>query len=519
MTNFSLSTLNARYRNLSEITHSENAWRVVLVEDALGKKAYEALLACWSAKFLGETHFEDLRSNLRDAYVALRSVIGTVEDTQHFCGHILSALRTAISRANNFLSENERDLLALALESFGAYAQADTYPLADAVQQQLAEGVHHKSLVVTSPSYIVLAATVAGGIQVFGSIPRLLANLSLQNRNHAILILSPDASRVPAEYLRRLFLGGDVVKATFVIPNWWRIGNEALLNSKLSFELPTESKIEFVVKGTTPSKPESSEETNPSIDWDLSVPPRPIAKEMERFSASGPIECQLLQLNEGLVMPFEIGATRMSVIRKSASTGEFEFETLKPNQVASANEVVFSFAQVSERSFIREQAQKLLGDSYEILQAVQEEWKSRLHSRALELGWNRLEKELLVAKVEKAHRVRWWVTDPNFIRPMAETDFQNLLVYLGFNAEYLAKAFSATKKLRQAHDYAGRDARKALISAVTEDIWQTIQSGKASEITLTDVGEASFVACKALGISEGTVMASALQVRRILGGA
>ncbi len=519
MTNFNLSTLNSRYRNLSEIAHSENAWRVVFVEDTLGEKAYSALLACWNEKFLGETHFEDLRSNLRDAYVTLRSAVGTVQETQAFCRHILDALKAAIAKANNFLSDNERSLLARATAQFEAYSEATSFPLASEVIRQLSEGVHKKSLLVASPSYMALAATIAGSSQVFGSIPRLLGNMNLQDRNHAILVLSPDATRVPAEYLRRLFLGGAIVKATFVIPSWWRAGNEELLNAKLSFDLPTKSKIRFVSNGSS-STPEMSLIGNlESTDWDLSVPARPIAKELERFSASGPVECQLLQLHEGLVMPVELGATRISVIRRSPSTGEFEFETLTPNQVSAGNEVVFSFAQVSERGFIREQAQRLLGDSHEHIQAVQEEWKKRLHAKALELGWVRLEEELQESNVDKAHRVRWWVSDPNFIRPMSEVDFQNLLSYLGFNGEYIAKAFTATRSLRQAHDAAGKDARKALISAVTDEIWLSIQAGKPSEIKLSDVGEAAFIACKTVGLSDNTVMANALQVRRILGGA
>jgi hypothetical protein len=518
MTNFSLSSLNARYRNLSEIAHSEHAWRIVLVDDALGKQAYDALLNCWNAKFLGEAHFEDLRSNLRDAYVTIRSAVGSTEDIQIFCGHILAALEDAIARSNNFLSENERTLLSSAVEKFTAYSKASRYPLAETVERLLGEGVHKKSVVVYSPSFIGLSTPLAGDCPVYGSIPRLLANVNLQDRNHAILVLSPDTMRVPVEYLRRLFLGGDIVKATFVIPSWWKAGSEELLNAKLAFDLPTSGKLKFVTQGTASVGGEIGAGDTRATDWDLSVPARPIAKELERFSASGPVECHLLQLNDGLVMPVEKDATRVSVIRKSPTTGEFEFETLSPTQVASGNEVVFSFAQVSERSFIREQAQRLLGDAYESIQAVQDEWKASLHSRALALGWIQLEKALQAAKVDKAHRVRWWVTDPNFIRPQTESDLQNLLTYLELTGEYIAKASNATRRLRHAHDSAGRDARKALISAMTEEIWTQIQSGKASEIKLTDVGEASFIACKTVGLSDSTVMANVLQVRRILGG-
>jgi len=518
MTNFSLSNLNSRYRNLSEIAHSENAWRIVLVDDPVGRQAYEALLNCWNAKFLGETHFEDLRSNLRDAYVTIRSAIGAAEDIQKFCAHILTALGDAITRANNFLSENERTLLSDAVEKFESYSKAPSYPLAETIERLLIEGVHKKSLVVYSPSYIGLSTPLAGECPVYGSIPRLLANVRLQDRNHAILVMSPDAMRVPVEHLRRLFLGGDIVKATFVIPSWWKAGSEDLLNSKLAFDLPTNTKLKFVIQGTVSATGDIRSSDSQASDWDLSVPARPIAKELERFSASGPVECQLLQLHDGLVMPVEKDATRVSVIRKSPTTAEFEFETLNPSQIASGNEVVFSFAQVSERSFIREQAQKLLGDAYESVQAVQDEWKTSLRSRALALGWIQLEKALQAAKVDKAHRVRWWVTDPNFIRPQSDADFQNLLTYLEFGGEYISMAFTATRRLRHAHDSAGRDARKALISAMTEDTWSQIQSGKASEIKLTDVGEASFIACKTVGLSDSTVMANVLQVRRILGG-
>ena len=72
---FNLSTLNATYRNLSEVEHSENAWRVVRVTDPIGHAAYQAFTKCWSEKFLGESHFEELRSALGVAYRALRTLV------------------------------------------------------------------------------------------------------------------------------------------------------------------------------------------------------------------------------------------------------------------------------------------------------------------------------------------------------------------------------------------------------------------------------------------------------------
>jgi hypothetical protein len=221
---FNLSTLNATYRNLSEVEHSENAWRVVRVTDPIGHAAYQAFTKCWSEKFLGESHFEELRSALGVAYRALRTLVGPDENIRSHCAELLSDLRTGIHRAENFLSENERNLLAEALQRFEEFFNADAFALSAAVMDLVNVGVHKKSLVIENAKIAPLASELMPNVDTYQSIPRLLANTNSSDRNHAVLLCGLDTHRINIDHMRRLLLGGTFVKVTFVIPNWWPVG-------------------------------------------------------------------------------------------------------------------------------------------------------------------------------------------------------------------------------------------------------------------------------------------------------
>jgi hypothetical protein len=514
---FELSSLNAKYRNLSEIHYSENAWRVIRVHDPVSDAAYRAILLCWNEKFLSADHYSDLRSTLRDAYVSLRSLVGPTAAMQEQLRSIGQKLATSVEGAQNFLSDNERNLLSHATSMFDKYANSESYPLADAVLSELRDSKRKTSLVVDGPSSVPVATDFIPGLIPHSSITRVLANLYFRDQNHVVVVASPDPMRLKIEQVRRLLFGGDTVKVTFVIPSWWSLGAANRVNAELMFGLDGPN-AEYVREVGEQSEAVQNGVSEIETNWDLSIPPRPISAEIEKFSNSGPVECNLLILEQKLVMPVEALATRVSVIRKSLNQEGFSLEFTSPQKAALDGDVVFSFAQVSERDFIREQADRMLGDELDGINSVQLEWKIRLQAQGSELGWLGLEKKLSEAGVSKAHRVRWWGMDPYFIRPMSDIDLEKLIAYLGFDAAFSDRVFEATRRINHARDKAGKAARLALTSAVTDEIWTNLQKGHACEISLSDFGEASFIAARAKDFDSSERLTGILQIRRILGG-
>jgi hypothetical protein len=513
---FDLSSLNAKYRNLSEIAYSENAWRIVRVNDTDAEKAYKALLKCWSEKFLGFDHFSELRGSLRDAYVALRSAIGKPEILNSYFSQLVSELNQAIGNANNFLSTHERELLAKATTALENYAQKQDYPLTLATQAEIKDPRRKVSIVLNGHEFANLGVDFGENSLVYPSITRALASLNYKDQNHVVLVLAPDQN-LPINQMRLLMVGGITVKVTFLVPSWWSQGAAKYFNSQLWFGLDGDG-VEYIKEVGEFSSTNFDEMSKLNTNWDISVPARPLSKQVEKYINAGPIECNLLLLNQGLVMPIEKDATRIAVIRKSTTEYGFELDYTTPKRASENKEVVFSFAQVSERSFIREQAEKYLGDELPGILKIQERWKSLLNEQGLSLGWPELARRLSAAGVDKAHRVRWWGQDPNFIRPQSENDFQKLLIFLGLQGKFISDAFEATRQINYARDTAGTVARKALASAITDQVWADIQKGSPSEINLDDIGEASFIASKVETMQTETIFAGILQVRRILGG-
>lgn len=514
---FELSSLNVKYRNLSEIHYSENAWRVIRVHDPVSDAAYRAFLLCWNEKFLSADHYSDLRSTLRDAYVSLRSLVGTTTAMQAQLKSLGHKLTSSVENAQNFLSDHERNLLSNAISLFDKYANSASYPLADAVLSELRDPKHKISLVVEGSSAVAIATDFSPELNPHSSITRVLANLYFRDQNHVVVVASPDPMRLKIEQVRRLLLGGETVKVTFIIPNWWSIGAASRLNAELMFGLDGPN-AEYVKEVGSPTETIPLGESQIETNWDLSIPPRPLSHEIEKFSNSGPVECNLLILEQNLVMPVEAMATRVSVIRKSPKREGFLLEFTSPKQAAVDADVVFSFAQVSERDFIREQADRMLGDQLEAISSIQNKWKSQLQLRGSELGWPGLAADLAAKGVSKAHRVRWWAMDPDFIRPMSDGDLEKLVKYLEFDSAFLNQVFEATKRINFARDKAGKAARLSLTSVVTDEIWANLQKGHACEIHLPDFGEASFIAARVKAFDPIEHLTGVLQIRRILGG-
>jgi hypothetical protein len=513
---FELSSLNAKYRNLSEISYSQNAWRVLRVSDEISEAAYKALGFCWKEKFLGADHYGDLRSSLRDAYVALRSLVGSAASMVEHLNAIAAELEASIEKAENFLSDNERNLLANATEAFREYARAQKFPLADAVLNELLDQNRTTSLVIEDALSIPVAESFYDGLRCYSTIFRLMANLSYRDQNHVVIVASPDPARVNLDQIRRLLMGGETVKVTFVIPSWWSPGAAKRLNSELLFGLDGAG-ANYVSEIGSHTATDGIPSLDIATDWDLSIPPRPISKEIEKFTNSGPVPCNLLVLEQNLVMPIEVLATRLTVIQKIGDDPGFGLEQKSPMDATNAGDVVFSFAQVSEREFIREQADILLGDDLEEITRTQLQWKSRLQSVGGEIGWSALESRLLEVDVSKAHRVRQWGMDPFLIRPQADADLEKLLFFLGFDSAFSARVFEATRRINHARDSSGKSARKALAGAMTDEIWTNLQKGYACEISLEDMGEATFIASKIKSFDQTERLAGVLQVRRILG--
>ncbi len=512
---FDVSELNIKYRNLSETTYSESAWTIVRVADSEAQRAYESLLKCWNERFLGYDHFAELRSVLRDAYVALRSAVGRVSGMNQYLRELGVELQTAIHNAKNFLSEIESRLLSQASEDFDIYSNKADFPLANVLLNEASANLGKTTIVVNGSDFLDLASELEESLRVFPSISRALANINYREQNHIIMVAAPDQN-IPIHQLRLLLVGGFTVKVTFIVPSWWAKRSAQYLNSNLWFGLDGDGADYIREAGATHT---SVEEDLPdsTANWDFSVPPRPLSKRVEKYVNAGPIECKLFSLKQSLVMPIEKEATRVAVIIQNVNGIGYSLDYVSPLTAAQRNDVVFSFAQVSERSFIREQADKQLGDELFSIQELQELWKSKLNERAAHFGWNILTEQLSTAGVSKAHRVKWWAQDPNFIRPQADYDFEQLLSYLGFQNDYVALAFAATRKINRARDIAGTVARKALADAVTDEVWASLQAGFAAEISLNDVGEASFIASKVEALEPETIFSGVLQVRRILG--
>lgn len=160
-------------------------------------------------------------------------------------------------------------------------------------------------------------------------------------------------------------------------------------------------------------------------------------------------------------------------------------------------------------------ADQVLAHRARELREMQREWKALLRAEVESGGLAPTCDELrrLGGRLADVGNVRRWLS-PRNIRPGAPSDFKAIMTLLGRSCD-TDKYWKAMRQIDRAHLMAGQLIRRALLArARAADLDELARSGYV-EFELPDMDVARIVACRVVGVGQGTTLVAASNVGRL----
>ena len=151
----------------------------------------------------------------------------------------------------------------------------------------------------------------------------------------------------------------------------------------------------------------------------------------------------------------------------------------------------------------------------QVVEERQRVWKQLLQDKLDSNGIKAFEEQLKTAGVKKYSRARFWIL-PEAIQPGLPSDFQAMLKELGFKPQEAQVAISLADQFDSLLITEGREAGKALTSALAEEDFMKLDRELSVEITLENFGDATYLLSPVEGISEDEIDCKPSQVRQVV---
>jgi len=305
------------------------------------------------------------------------------------------------------------------------------------------------------------------------------------NFKKVVILAAP--RKLSDNHIRAIVLGGISGNYSFLAPNWL-IGNEPtkigqqLVPTLRTLSLPTVHLI-------GPKSDDLSIQTEDFFVEDLVVE-SPLS--IEKLISHGDVYCRHIHLNDGLIIPVESDATRIStLLRDEESLIRVSFK--KPFDELTVGEVVFNLRDGAEDTFLMDLAAMSMGTEFRTFTSARLKWKSRAKTLIDEFGFDSTVNSLKSKGVSTAHYLQDWIDDDDFVSPRAKSDWSNFLKALGFSSVEVSNLTSLTTKLRAQLISIGQQARSAMADSINSEEWDRIQAGQVVTKKLAEYGDAEFI--------------------------
>lgn|GEM_PF-1509478 len=318
-------------------------------------------------------------------------------------------------------------------------------------------------------------------------------------------------SRVPDKHMRALLLGGAIGDATFICPNWLAGVQPGLLKHDLVPGLTIGSNLELAVSGQI-FDDNKFEFDDSDFVGQMGHGQTEI---FDPYIGLGPIECRLISLAGGFVMPVELTSSRVSVLEIDEALS-VSVQYREPGKSLLAGDILFELKDGAEEDFLMELAQVKMGADFHEFAEGRARWKALAQEMIDALGFEKAVSALKKSGVSTAHYLQDWLDDADFTTPRAKKDWLNLLVALGFEAAAAERLAALGSQLRGDLISIGQNARRQMADAVTADDFEKIEMGQPVTKQLDDFGDAVFVLARVVAIDSGTKFCMPSEIRKVL---
>lgn len=481
-----IAAIERRFGNLAELWQNSSI-DVHTFADEARNSAFNNLVGLQRLTRANPEHFEALSRVLSFLHWDLRGYVGSVVSAQTFWAQRLSELTQELAAAKPFMDES---LLALSTKLMASIATLRASD--DAYREALNAAIGPvRTLFVVEKNRqreMLSALIEEDGLDFTGLVVQIqtLFQMDLQDFEQILILAAP--RRISDNYMRALLLGGAIPAATFLCSNWLAGHEPQKVEQDLTPGLPGANKLVFRVKG--PALPVGSADTSRSEFDDLQK--AIIDDQFSNFSGGGTLDCRLIKLSNGHVMPVERSSKRVSVLKRNQD-GDFQVEYRTPGKDLEAGDILFELRDGAEEDFLMDQAEIAMGRDFDDFSRGRAEWKRRVSALVAAEGKAAAIKKLKSSGVKTASYLDEWLGNVDFTTPRAKKDWHNLLAALEFPPAEIAKLEALGTKLRASLIAVGLKARSYMAEAVDSLDIERIRNSEIVLKQLDGFGDAVFV--------------------------
>lgn len=494
-----LASIERRFSNLASLWQ-KSAISVITYSDPKRDTAFNKLVALQKQARLHPDKFENLSRVLSYIHWDLRGYLGVGEHRSMHWSMRLAGLTQELASSKPFMEPAMLSASTDLMESISSLIESD-----DSYSNALISSIKRvRTLLVVEKDRQreLVSNLLAEAISDFdGAVVQMqtLFQMDVQGFDEIIILAAP--RRISDNYMRALLMGGVTPAATFLCSNWLAGNEPQKVEQELTPGLPGSRKLVLSVTG--PALDQNFQDVTKTDFEELQA--MPIDGSFSSFSGGGVLECRLIRLSDGHVMPVERSSKRVSVLKRSQEGG-FVVEYRTPGKDLEAGDIIFELRDGAEEDFLMDQAEIAMGTEFEDFARGRAEWKRRLADLVSSEGKAGAVRKLKEAGVKTAAYIDDWLGNVDFTTPRAKKDWHNLLVSLGFAPAEISRLEELGTKLRASLIAVGLKARSYMAEAVDFADLERIRNREIVMKQLDGFGDAVFVLAmvESAEISEAT---------------
>ncbi len=516
-----ITKLNMLYKNIEASSVEQGAWRYRVFQSPSGlmlKNAIQEVLK--NGEVLEQEFLKDLKALLQISLTYSRILISDNPGDSFWNTHIL-ALKNSFEQSRNYLDSSMQNSIMKIVEILQNSAEAITLEFTEIVLSEIREVKGRVLILPETPSIGYRYRDWVSQLDGDFDIEILTDKGEIQSKlfgNYALILFPGSPSKYLRRpffdiYLRALLFSGFAPKVTFISPRWSSFQSDLSFTDTLFSGMKILSRPNLnLIQGENAS--EIAEVYNIREDFEYREVVGTGAN-FELFESGGSVPCRLIPLGNHLVYPVEQDSRRVTTLQKSLNSGSWEIVPKHPFQDLRAGDFLVACVGRSETDDLRDRAALKMGMQYSKFQHSQSKWKELLHEKYNLLGPKMVENELKTAGVTKFARARYWML-PEAIQPALPSDFQALLKALGINPQEAQRTIALADHFDALLISEGREAGKALTSALDEEDFMKLEKNLSVEITLENFGDAIYLISPVLHVPEIEIACRPSQVRQVI---
>ena len=325
--------------------------------------------------------------------------------------------------------------------------------------------------------------------------------------NQVVVLAAP--RKLSDNFMRAIVLGGIASNYKFLAPNWLIGDDPASMRQELAPTLQVKPMPQIRVVG--PLRAIAAKDVSlDSVEFSDYTSP----SDIEKFISHGDIDSRHIHLNDGLVIPVEEDASRISTLERQED-GLLKVEFKNPFQNLLVGNVVFNLRDGAEDSFLLDLAAMEMGSEFRAFTSGRLAWKERAKSLIERDGLDGAVTHLKSKGVSTSHYLQDWIDDEDFVSPRAKIDWSNLLKALEFTAVEVKSLTALSTKVRSNLISIGQKARAAMADSIETTDWERLLAGQVVSKKLAEYGDAEFLLSTVTAIGNEVLKCHPNDIRKV----